>query len=83
MPEHSSRARLSSALLLAAFVLLAWNPYTLRDPGFELSFVAVVSIFVLVRPLMRVLEGYPVPHWLAVVQSAPCVFFATHVEPLQ
>ena len=27
--------------LLGAFVLLAWNPYTLLDPGFQLSFAAV------------------------------------------
>jgi competence protein ComEC len=51
-------------LLLGAAVLLAWNPYTLRDPGFQLSFAAVVAIFVLVPPLERVLEGYPVPRRL-------------------
>ena len=33
-------------LLLAAFVLLAWNPYTLLDAGFQLSFAAVAAIFV-------------------------------------
>ena len=52
-------------LLLAALVLLAWNPYTLLDAGFQLSFVAVASIFVLVPPLLSVLEGYPLPRWLA------------------
>jgi competence protein ComEC len=48
-------------LLLAAIVLLAWNPYTLFDAGFQLSFAAVVAIFVLGGPLTRELEGYPMP----------------------
>ena len=46
-------------LLLAAIVLLAWNPYTVYDAGFQLSFAAVLAIFVFARPLLRVLEGYP------------------------
>jgi competence protein ComEC len=48
-------------LLLAAVVLLAWNPYTLADPGFQLSFAAVVAIFVAAVPLVRTFEGYPIP----------------------
>jgi competence protein ComEC len=48
-------------LLLGAFVLLAWNPYNLLDAGFQLSFAAVAAIFTVVRPLMRRLEGYPLP----------------------
>jgi competence protein ComEC len=55
------------ALLLGAAVLLAWNPYALLDPGFELSFVAVAAIFVGVPRLQRVLEGYPVPRQLGLV----------------
>jgi competence protein ComEC len=60
--------------LLAALLLLAWNPYALFDAGFELSFAAVAAIFVCVRPLVRVLEGYPLPNWLrqAVAVSAVC-----------
>jgi competence protein ComEC len=48
-------------LLLAAVVLLAWNPYTVYDAGFQLSFVAVLAIFLLGGPFTRALEGYPVP----------------------
>ena len=61
-------------LLLAAVVLLAWNPYTLFDAGFQLSFVAVAAIFLLVPRLKRVLEGYAMPRWLreAVAVSAAC-----------
>jgi competence protein ComEC len=61
-------------LLLAAIVLLAWNPYTLFDAGFQLSFAAVVAIFVLGRPLTRELEGYPMPGLLRPILaiSAAC-----------
>ena len=61
-------------LLLAAVVLLAWNPYAVFDAGFQLSFVAVIAIFVAVRPLSRELEGYPMPPYLrtAVPVAAAC-----------
>ncbi len=51
-------------LLLAACVLLAWNPYAVFDAGFQLSFGAVAAIFLLGRPLVVELEGYPLPAWL-------------------
>ncbi|HEU5363446.1 MAG TPA: ComEC/Rec2 family competence protein [Gaiellaceae bacterium] len=61
-------------LLLAACVLLTWNPYTLFDAGFQLSFAAVVAIFVVGGPLRRELEGYPMPAWLrtALAISVAC-----------
>jgi competence protein ComEC len=61
-------------LLVAGFVLLAWNPYTLFDAGFQLSFGAVVAIFVLGAPFLQVLEGYPMPARLRspVAVSAAC-----------
>ncbi len=61
-------------LLLGAIVLLAWNPYSLLDPGFQLSFSAVAAIFVAVPRLERALEGYPLPKALAevVAVSAAC-----------
>jgi competence protein ComEC len=51
-------------LLLGAAVLLAWNPYSLLEPGFQLSFTAVAAIFVAVPRVDRALDGYPVPAWL-------------------
>ncbi|HEY6584842.1 MAG TPA: ComEC/Rec2 family competence protein, partial [Gaiellaceae bacterium] len=48
-------------LLLGAALLLAWSPYSLLDPGFQLSFAAVAAIFVAVPAVQRLLEGYPVP----------------------
>jgi competence protein ComEC len=61
-------------LLVGAAVLLAWSPYSLLDPGFQLSFAAVAAIFVAVPRLEQVLEGYPVPRGLAdvVAVSGAC-----------
>jgi competence protein ComEC len=60
-------------LLVGAIVLLAWNPYTLFDAGFQLSFAAVVSIFVLVPRFQRFLEGYPLGALRpAIAVSAAC-----------
>jgi competence protein ComEC len=78
-------------LLLGALALLGWNPYTLRDPGFQLSFAAVAAIFVLVPRLQKWLEGYPVPRGLAPVVAvsaacgavtAPIVWLQFHAIPL-
>jgi len=49
------------ALLVAAIVLLAWNPYTLFDAGFQLSFTAVAAIFTVAPRLGRAFEALPLP----------------------
>ncbi|MBA2462890.1 MAG: DNA internalization-related competence protein ComEC/Rec2 [Actinobacteria bacterium] len=54
-------------MALGAAVLLAWTPASLLEPGFQLSFAAVASIFLLVPRLDRALEGYPVPRGLRLV----------------
>ena len=46
-------------LLLAAVVLLAWNPYALLDAGFQLSFAAVIAIFLAAGPLLARARGLP------------------------
>jgi competence protein ComEC len=48
-------------VLAGAAVLLAWNPYSLLDPGFQLSFAAVAAIFVAVPLVRGRLDGYPLP----------------------
>jgi competence protein ComEC len=48
-------------LALGALVLLIWTPTSLLEPGFQLSFVAVGAIFVLVPRLQRAARGYPGP----------------------
>jgi competence protein ComEC len=79
------------ALLVAAIALLAWNPYNALDPGFQLSFAAVVSIFVLAPRFVAALEGYPVPRPLAQctaisaacgLATAPISWFHFHAVPL-
>ena len=61
-------------LLVGGLVLLAWNPYTLFDAGFQLSFAAVAAIFVLVPRIRGILDGYPLPGPVAdgVAVSAAC-----------
>ncbi len=78
-------------LLLGAFALLAWNPYLLLDPGFELSFTAVAAIFLLVSPLERWLAGYPLPRPVATIvavatacglATAPILWLQFHALPI-
>ena len=73
------------ALLVAAAALLAWNPYFVYDAGFQLSFAAVSSIFVVTRRVVRVLDGYPVPRWLAqlIAVSTACGLATAPVTWLQ
>ena len=73
------------ALLVAAIALLAWNPYNVLDPGFQLSFAAVLSIFVLAPRFRRALEGYPVPRPAAecIAISAACGLCTAPISWLQ
>jgi competence protein ComEC len=75
------------ALLVGAAVLLGWNPYSLFDAGFQLSFAAVASIFVVTPRVVRALEGYPVSHEAAQLigvstacglATAPVTWFQFH-----
>ena len=61
-------------LSLGAAVLLAWTPASLLEPGFQLSFAAVGSIFLLLPRLRLALEGYPLTAWLrdALAVSTAC-----------
>jgi ComEC/Rec2-related protein len=78
-------------LLLGALALLAWNPYTLLDAGFQLSFAAVVAIFVLAPRVHSWLDGYPFPPGLrpvvavstaCAVATAPVLWFQFHAVSL-
>jgi competence protein ComEC len=72
-------------LLVGAIVLLGWNPYTLLDAGFQLSFAAVCAIFVLVQRFDRVLHGYPLGRELrpVVAVSAACGLATAPIAWLQ
>ncbi|MFZ0343050.1 MAG: ComEC/Rec2 family competence protein [Gaiellaceae bacterium] len=75
------------ALLVGAAVLLGWNPYAIFDAGFQLSFAAVASIFLVTPRVVRALEGYPVSDGLAQLigvstacglATAPVTWFQFH-----
>ena len=79
------------ALLVAGVLLLGWSPYNVLDPGFQLSFAAVLAIFALAPRLQRWLEGYPLPDWLRTsvavsaacgLATAPISWFQFHQIPL-
>jgi competence protein ComEC len=72
-------------LLLAAVVLLAWNPYSVFDPGFQLSFAAVLAIFLAAGRVTEGLKGYPVPRRLGLIVgiSAVCSVATTPILWLQ
>ncbi|MEY2441910.1 MAG: competence protein ComEC, partial [bacterium] len=53
------------ALLLAAALTLAWNPRAAADPGWQLSFAAVLSMLALVPGLRARLGAAGVPRALA------------------
>ncbi|HZE28707.1 MAG TPA: ComEC/Rec2 family competence protein, partial [Gaiellaceae bacterium] len=79
------------ALVVAAIALLAWNPYNALDPGFQLSFAAVLAIFYVAPRFNIWLEGYPLPAGLRTVvaisaacglATAPISWFQFHQIPL-
>jgi competence protein ComEC len=51
-------------LFVGALILLAWSPYNLLDAGFQLSFAAVVAIFVALPWAKELLAGYSMPRGL-------------------
>ena len=53
------------ALLLAAALTLAWNPHAAADPGWQLSFAAVLSLLALVPALRTRLGSAGMPRGLA------------------
>jgi competence protein ComEC len=73
------------ALLLAAIALLAWNPYAIYDPGFQLSFAAVVAIFTVVPRIDRKLEQTPLPRGvrMGVAVSVGCTLVTAPIVWLQ
>jgi len=70
---------------LGAAALLAWNPYVVYDAGFQLSFAAVLAIFVLAGPIRSRLEGYPLPGGIraGVAISVACALVTAPILWLQ
>jgi competence protein ComEC len=72
-------------LLLGVLTLLVWNPRSVFDAGFQLSFAAVIAIFVLVKPLERLLEKTPLPPALRapIAVSTGCTLMTTPIMVFQ
>jgi competence protein ComEC len=66
----SRRASAAYALLLAAAVTLALNPRASGDPGWQLSFAAVIGMLVFGSPIQKRLRGLPRPAAEAVGATA-------------
>ncbi len=62
------------ALALGALVLLVWMPQSALEPGFQLSFAAVATIFLVLPRMSGVPDAYPVPRgfWDVLVVAAAC-----------
>ena len=62
------------ALAVGALVLLVWMPQSALEPGFQLSFAAVATIFLVVPRMSGVPEAYPVPRsfWDVLVVAVAC-----------
>jgi competence protein ComEC len=62
------------ALAVGALVLLVWMPQSALEPGFQLSFAAVATIFLVVPRLRDVPDAYPVPRglWDVLVVAVAC-----------
>ncbi len=62
------------ALAVGALVLLVWMPQSALEPGFQLSFAAVATIFLVVPRLHDVPDAYPVPRglWDVLVVAVAC-----------
>ena len=45
-----------NSLAFSAFILLCWNPFWLWDIGFQLSYLAVASIFIFYKPILHIIH---------------------------
>lgn len=80
-------------LLVAAFILLCFNPMWLFTVGFQLSFLAVLSIFIFYKPLNHIIQSkYKLIRLLwssisvsiaAEILVAPLVIYYFHLFPVQ
>jgi competence protein ComEC len=85
--------RLTDALGVAALAILAWRPVDLRDPSFQLSFVAALTLALAVsggaplpagriaRLLVRVRRGVTTSAWVALTTAPLTAMHFQQVAP--
>ena len=81
-----------NSLFASAFILLCYNPYWLKDIGFQLSYAAVLSIMIFMQPLYNVVavKNKLIDYlWKAItitlaaqILTAPLILFYFHQFPL-
>lgn len=71
------RSSIYNSLAAAAFVLLCYNPYFLWDVGFQLSFLAVVSIIVFQQPIYQ--SWYIKNKWLDQIWKLAAISLAAQI----
>jgi len=69
-----------NTLLASAFLLLCYNPYLLTDAGFQLSYLAVLSILICFRPIYQLL--YIRNRWLDKIWEAIALTLSAQVLTL-
>jgi competence protein ComEC len=69
-----------NTLMASAFLLLCYNPYLLTDVGFQLSYLAVLSILICFRPIYQLL--YIRNRWLDKVWEAIALTLSAQVLTL-
>jgi len=69
-----------NTLMASAFLLLCYNPYLLTDVGFQLSYLAVLSILICFRPIYGLL--YVRNRWLDKVWEAIALTLSAQVLTL-
>jgi len=71
------RSNIYNTLAASAFILLLYNPYLIMSVGFQLSYIAVVGIVYLQRPIYNLWEtGNKVLDW---VWQITCVSIAAQI----
>lgn len=66
-----------NTLLFSAFVLLVFNPLWIYDIGFQLSYLAMLGIFLLFEPISRLV--YIKNHWLMKVWQGTAIGISAQV----
>ncbi len=66
-----------NSLFFTAFVLMLFDPYTLYDIGFQLSFLAMLGIFLLYRPIEQMI--YIKNKWLMKIWQGTAIGFAAQL----